>query len=175
MDVALTDKDVLRYTGGRCRICTYPELKSFTSIQQLLGAHNACVILFMTEPNYGHWCTVFLRGDLIEFFNPYGNCKATGGGFPDDGLDLIDHRYRESSGQAVPVLSLLMLKSPYKLSYNEHQFQALAPGVKTCGRHCVVRLNNRNLPLFEYARRIYEEAKQLPGTPDELVVKLTHS
>lgn len=143
-DIALSNFDINILLGGRVNIVLYPDLHKYFTLDELLGKYQACILLFEAKPRYGHWVCIFkLNPYVVEFFNPYG-------GFPDDSLLQINKKFRQQSGQEYPLLSKLLLNSPYKLTYNEFQFQEKNKDVKTCGRHCVVRLLKRNLNLYEY-------------------------
>lgn len=168
--VALSDKDLLRLLDGRARIVLYPELRKMESLDEVLGPYGAAIILFCSRPSYGHWCWL-LRGvgddyGLVEFGNPYG-------GYPDDSLELLEREWAAESGQDEPILSLLMMESPYRLSYNQYQFQAHSKDVKTCGRHCATRIIFREMPLDDYAAMLFESAEETHTDPDAIVTAVT--
>jgi hypothetical protein len=175
--VALSDKDLLRLLDHRARIVLYPELRGMGSLDEVLGPYGAAIILFLSQPNYGHWCWLIrgVGGDpgLVEFGNPYGQDSDGVGGYPDDSLDLLERRWAASSGQDVPWLSLLMMRSPYHLSYNQYDFQSRAKNIKTCGRHCAARILYRNLELDEYADMLDEAADETETDPDAIVTAIT--
>lgn len=164
-DIALSDKQ-LRDLAPDANLILYPELIKYQTIDDVLGPDLATILLFEAKPGYGHWCCLFRRGNLIEFFNPYG-------GYPDDSLEHIPMHFREISNQLVPYLSELMMRSPYELSYNEHAFQKHKKDVKTCGRHCAVRLALRMLPLDDYTDVIARLGKRLGTDPDGVVTVLS--
>lgn len=170
-NIPLSDKDILNLLNNRVNIEVYPNLHKYQNIDELLGPYEACVILFESKPNYGHWCCVFkINDDLIEFFNPYGSIKN---GFPDDCLLHIPTNFRKESHQYVPYLSLLLLNSPYELSYNEYELQQHNNNIKTCGRHCVVRLWNKNLTLDEYIDNLNRDCENENLNYDQLVTLIT--
>lgn len=165
-NVALSDDQLMHLIGGKAKLVLYPQLVDFDNIDQVLGKHKACILLFEAKPSYGHWTCLFRNGDNIEFFNPYG-------GFPDDSLKSISMSFRKVSNQDIPYLSVLMLESPYKLFYNEHDFQKHANNIRTCGRHCAVRLIFRELTLNEYDDMIKSMCKKMSMSPDEIVSLIT--
>jgi hypothetical protein len=166
-DIALSDKEVLKLVDGAANIIMYPDLIKYSNIDEILDPYGACFLLFEAKPKYGHWCCLLKRqNNIIEFFNPYG-------GYPDDGLKYIPMHFRKISNQYYPILSLLMYESPYKLEYNEHKFQKLKSDVKTCGRHCAVRLFFKNLSLEEYTSMIRELARKFNTDIDNIVTILT--
>jgi hypothetical protein len=163
-NIALSDKQVLQLVPAH--LVLYPDLTKYKTIDQVLGPETACLLLFEAKPNYGHWCCLFRTGNDIEFFNPYG-------GYPDDSLNYIPLHFREVSNQLVPYLSMLLIESPYNLSYNEHRFQKRSADIKTCGRHCAVRLAFRDLSLAAYSKLISTVGRKLHLDPDGVVTVLT--
>lgn len=166
-DVALSDKDIFSLLNGKSNIEVYPNLYKYKNLDELLGPYGACVLLFEAKPQYGHWVCVYKQNsEQVEFFNPYG-------GFPDDSLLHIDKNFRKKSCQLRPILSQLLINSRYKLSYNEFDFQIKNSDIKTCGRHCVVRLDNRNLDLYEYKNFLDDLSNKLNLDYDGVVTYLT--
>lgn len=169
-DIALSDSQLMHLIDNKANLILYPELVNYDNIDEVLGPHKACVLLFEAKPGYGHWTCLFRSTtsgrDLIEFFNPYG-------GFPDDSLKFISSSFRKQSNQDIPYLSVLLLESPYQLSYNEHDFQKHANNIRTCGRHCAVRLIYRDLSLEEYDDLIKAMCKKMSMSPDEIVSLIT--
>jgi len=70
-------------------------------------------------------------------------------------------------------LARLLQASPYRINYNDKQFQADGTDIATCGRHCVVRLWKRNLSSGKYKEFIEKLCKKYKLTPDEVVLQLT--
>lgn len=166
-DVALSDSALLKLIDGKAKIVLYPDLINYSNIDDVLGEYQCCVLLFEVQKNYGHWCCLFkVKPDEIEFFNPYG-------GYPDDSLDFIPLHFREVSNQYYPYLSLLLYNSPYQLSYNEHHFQKHGSGIRTCGRHCAVRILCRELSLDQYTDFLNYYREQLNMDYDALVTYIT--
>jgi hypothetical protein len=166
-DIALSNHDVYNLLGGKVNIVLYPDLHNYNTLDQILGPFGACVLLFEAKPKYGHWVCIFkLNPTEVEFFNPYG-------GFPDDSLLSINKMYRKKSGQEKPLLSELLINSPYRLTYNEFAFQSKSPDVRTCGRHCVVRLLKRDLELYKYVEFLNKLCKLWKTDYDGVVTYLT--
>jgi hypothetical protein len=172
-DVALSDSQLLDLLHDQVSIVLYPDLHRMRSLDEILGPYGAAIILFESQPNYGHWCLIF-RGaggdeNLVEFFNPYG-------GYPDDCLRHICHNtpeFAQRTNQDKPYLSLLMLASPYRLSYNQYAFQRHGEGVRTCGRHCAARLLLRDLSLNTYKNWIVSQARKTGTDADAVVAAVT--
>ena len=166
-DVALSNNDICKLIDGKANIIIYPDLHKYENIDQLLEPHGACILLFEAKKNYGHWCCLFKqKPNLLEFFNPYG-------GYPDDSLKYIGTDFRIKSNQDYPYLSKLMIDSPYNLSYNEYAFQKHKPDIKTCGRHCSLRIICRDMPINEYYNFINYYSKKLNLDNDGFVTLLT--
>ncbi len=166
-DVALSNTDIFELLGGKVHIAMYPDLHNYENIDQLLGKYGACILLFEAKPQYGHWVLIFkLDSTTIEFFNPYG-------GYPDDSLLSINKKFRIKTNQEYPILSQLLIDSPYKLTYNEFQFQEKNHGINTCGRHCVVRLLKRKLDLYQYVNFLNKLCNEYNENYDGVVTLLT--
>lgn len=166
-NIALSDHDVLQLLNGKVHIELYPNIYKYNTLDELLGRYSACILLFEAKPKYGHWVLIFkLNKDEVEFFNPYG-------GYPDDSLMHIDTEFRKSSNQIFPKLSELLLDSPYELFSNEFEIQGRGKYIKTCGRHCVVRLINRNLDIYEYMDMLDNIKKKTKMNYDEIVTYIT--
>lgn len=165
-NIALSNHDIMSLLQGKVNIILYPDLHKYQSIDQLLQNYNCCIILYSARPRYGHWCALIKRDDEIEFFNPYG-------GLPDAGLKLINPRFRIESNQFLPYLKMLMYESPYALHYNEFQFQRKNVYVKSCGRHCIVRVMCKNLNIYQYKKLLDHLRKLFKTDYDGVVTILT--
>lgn len=148
-DIALSTEDILRIVDGKAHVVLYSQIHTFNSIDELLKPYDAAVILYETHENYGHWTCVTLRDEysrkgkrILEFWDSYG--------LPFDAqLTDIPKEFAKKTYQDKPYLSELLIKEncPYKLSYNEFQFQELTPNVKDCGRWVATRILLKDLPL----------------------------
>lgn len=165
MKKSLTNFEILKLIGNRANLVPYPTIKKYKSLDSLLGVNKACIILYETQKRYGHWCCIFqLPCGMIEFFDPYGL-------MPDKELAFINKEYKNTSNQNYPYLTKLMIDSPYKLSYNQHKFQKMKPGVNSCGRWVVSRLLFRFLQLNEFKKLFFKNKNY---SPDVYVTALTH-
>lgn len=167
-DKSLTAEDVIKIVKGKANFITYDELKDIESIDEILEPYGSCIILYLTEPNYGHFVSLNFVGpsaDNLEHFDSYGIV-------PDDELSEfdIDEEDRINLNEEYPYLLQLMYDSPYELSFNEYQFQSKNPNIKTCGRWAAMRTLLKFLPLDDFAN-IFDNNKL--GTPDEIVTALT--
>ncbi len=163
----LSDKDILRLTDNKTKVIMYPELAQYETLDDVFGDHDSITLLYLQKENLGHWCCVnFINDSTIEFFDPYGI-------FIDDELEFTSPKMQQRLNQRLPVLSKLFKESPYKLTYNEHQFQELGSNIATCGRHCVVRIVNREKPLKIYKNMIKSLERKTSLDADDIVSILT--
>jgi hypothetical protein len=166
-DIALSGSDILNLLDGKINIILYPDLHKYNSINDILQPNGACILLYESKPRYGHWVALIKTNDkAIEFFNSYG-------GLPDACLKLIDLDFRKETNQLLPYLKNLMYKSPYELNYNEFQFQKKDYDIKTCGRHCVVRVSCKHLNIYDYKKLLDKLCNILDTDYDGVVSILT--
>lgn len=165
-DIALSNFDLTKMLDGEANIILYPNLANFNSVDEILGPYGACIILFESQPRYGHWVCLMRRDNTIEFFNPYG-------GLPDASLQKIPLEYRIESGQDYPLLTLILYHSPYDVEYNEFKFQRHGQNIRTCGRWCVVRLLLKDLDIYQFKDFIDAGKTDLGLNGDQFVSLLT--
>jgi len=162
---ALSGDDILKAIGSKAKLMTYPEIADCRSIKDVLGKYDACVILFETKENFGHWTCVYQNdSNVIDFFDSYG-LK------PDNELKFIPAQFRTKSNQAFTHLTDLLYKSGCDVEYNHTRLQASLTGVNTCGRWVVARLLLRDMPLANFVK--FFKSKLLGLSPDQLVTYLT--
>ena len=161
-EIDLSGEDLHRMTGGKCNIIKYSDLKHYNSIDRALGNYGACILLYETEMNHGHWVLIFKVNDTtLEHFDAYGLTM-------DEELRIVSQT-TDINGQ--PYLSQLIDKSGYKLTENLHKLQEKKEDVNTCGRWCVGRLLLRNEPLNEFVRLF---TKNHHYKPDLWITGLTY-
>lgn len=168
VDVALWDYDIKRLLNNKIKILTYNQLKQYNDIYDIFYPYGYFILLYMSKQNYGHWCCVLLHKDRIEFFDPYG-----GNNEPDEQLEHINKQFKKQSNQDYPYLTKLLYESGVPIEYNDHKFQRLASNIKTCGRHCVVRIKHRDKLIDDYYEFIIKQCKLRNMTPDEYVTYVT--
>lgn len=171
-DIALSNHDIIRLLNGKVNIILYPDIHKYENIDQLLEPYDCCIILYQSNPRYryGHWCALIKKLDSIEFYNPYGGDKT---GLPDATLKMIDPEFRAKSHQLLPYLKRLMYKSPYELHYNEYKFQRKGFDIKTCGRHCVVRVLCKDINIYQYKNLLDKLCEKYDTDYDGIVTMLT--
>jgi hypothetical protein len=175
MSISLNDSQLMNLIDNKANLILYPDLHKYNNIDTLLNPYGACVLLYESKPNYGHWTCFFkVKKNEIEFFNSYGDTEPNEG-LPDGSLEFIPEEFREVSNQCHTYLSKLLVDSPYNLSYNQYKFQKVGNGINTCGRHVATRLNFRHLLLDDYYKFIKSYCRNLDLDPDEVVSLLTQN
>ncbi len=125
--IDLTGLDLQRITREDTNIRTYHQLENIESVEEVLGYKSkSCIILYETQHNIGHWCSVFLRPEdprVIEFFDPYGNP-------PDSQLKFAVYNLKNDK----PYLTYLFdkwIKRGGKVIYNNYKLQLFKREVNT--------------------------------------------
>lgn len=162
----LSGSDILSAIDGQAKVIRYSAIHEYSSIDELLDPYDCVVILYETQPKYGHWTCLFLNRatNVLEFFDPYGKPI-------DSQLDHINPKFRKSTFQDYPYLSRLMVKSPYYLEYNDKPLQRVGDTINSCGRHVSLRLVMRNVPIREYQSFLLQNAGRM--NPDDKVSMMT--
>lgn len=167
-NVALTNYEIDDILGGETKVLTYKNLPQFSDIDQILEPYKNFIMLYMWRPNYGHWICVLKHPDRIEFFDPYGEPNE-----PDTELDKVPDDVKEITNQDYPYLSKLIYDSGLPIEYNNYPFQELHEDIKTCGRHCVVRVLFKQLLLDEYYDMMNAISEQTGLNYDQIVTLIT--
>jgi len=155
MDKALSNEEIIDYLKD-VKIVPYSDIKNYHSINDLLAPFDKVVILYRTNHNFGHWCSIFRdRGrNEIEFFDPYGIII-------DDQLGYNDNKvFQREYGQNHYYLTRLLADAKEDISYNHHKLQKFGPNINTCGRWCILRLLNTDLSLQDFKQLLDEEKKK---------------
>jgi hypothetical protein len=147
------------------RIVKYPDLNNFGSIEELLSS-GACVILYLTKSNYGHWTLLMKYQDKkgIEFFDSYGTNV-------DNELEWVPEDVKNNQGMRFPALSALLSKYCGPIHYNQYKFQG--KGTSTCGRWVAHRSRMRELCIDCYKNYVQEYCSRRGISPDQAIVNLT--
>lgn len=136
--------------------CNSEELKEVENIDELLGGKPYCILFYRNIGlSIGHWCSLVLFNDKLEFFNPSGG--------------FIDKMVKDKQDK---IISKLMKFSKYKLYYNETKYQR--DFTMTCGRHCVIRCVSYKFDEKKYKEFMDSMLKKFNLTDyDDLVTCLT--
>lgn len=135
-------------------VLKYSELCHFDSLPLPM------VILYETEPNYGHWVAVLETPEGIEHFDSYGI-------IPDNELKWIHPKFRVSSGQDMKCLLRMLYNSGEDINYNAHRFQG--HDSSTCGRWAILRILFSDMTNDSFAKAIKHVAKNMKMKLDQLV------
>ena len=148
-DIDLSEEDIRDITKGKCNILSYEQLEGVNNIDEILGVHNACILLYETRQNFGHWVALHkVDNQTIEFFDSYGFA-------PDEELKYATYN-------DTPYLTPLMKKSNYKFIYNNVKLQVFASDVNTCGRWTATRIAMRSIPLATF-QKLFKRVKYYRG------------
>lgn len=157
MNTALSDDSIKRYIPN---VLKYDELRG-VSPQKLLK-NLPIVILYETQPNFGHWTLLHkLDNGNIEFFDSYGYK-------PDSEFKLISPEYH------YPHYLMELLKKLSKITqihYNQYQFQSKEPSIATCGRWVILRKLYPDFDIDRFSDGVNSVAKGLGLSKDEYVTK----
>jgi hypothetical protein len=124
------------------------------------------VILYETEPNWGHWVACVDTPEGIEHFDSYGIV-------PDNELKWVPEGFAKGSGQDVKRLLELLYDENQRIgtpiNYNAHKLQG--PTSSTCGRWCILRNMFSRLGNDDFYHAVMGAASTLGLSPDELVAR----
>jgi len=168
MNEPLGGDEITKALYGKVKVLSYDELLKFDTIEEAFYPYNRLVILyywdFSNNTKNGHYVAV--RKDnfrnKIYVFDSYGR-------FIDDNLADIDPYKRKQYKEDYKQLTYLLLKSPYKIEYNEIQFQQNNSSV--CGRYAIYFLLRDDLDLEDFQNLF---SKKDFKKNDELILKLTN-
>ena len=101
---ALSDEDIRRILGGKCKILKYGALSQYSTLDGLLpDLLGYAIVLYEEKENSGHWIGLLKHNHLFEFFDPYGL-------IPDKELSWVGLKTRRTLSEATPYLSILLKK-----------------------------------------------------------------
>lgn len=151
----LSDTELLRLGGKKCKIVLYSDLKYFKSLDELFGDKKCVFLLYQLQNSVnGHWTCLIRHDNGLEFYDPYAS-------LPDEKY-LIKFNKDSPSYLVDLILKDKKIKS---IIYNENQHQRLAHNVSTCGRWCALRWLFRDIDVDDF-HKIFKN--------DEMVVRLTN-
>ena len=165
---AMSDGDIKTYFPNS-KILTNEEIGDYNSIDELMPNNPDWIfILYQQSPNYGHWCLLTKKNNMLNYFDSYG-------GNIDDPLNWISKEKQEKLNEK-PYLTELIKKSNYDCEYNGIDFQSEKNSkISTCGRHCCLRLKtllNNDLDLDSHIDLMKGIKGKTKMTYDEIVSDL---
>jgi len=180
MKLSLSGDQVQKLIPFKVRVFTYPEIKNFHHVDQLLEPYGAVVILFNTSEGeggqaIGHWCGICRTVDddhnpSINFFDSYSM-------IPDDEKKYINKKFLEEKGMKENSLLDLLYDAQQRLDdvieYNDMRMQKMSPNIHTCGRHVALRLIMKDKSMNKYQRFMKRLETKYKRPLDEIVTILT--
>lgn len=155
----LTGQDVEITTNGHCPIHLYRDLLKFNHIKEVIGGHNACIVLFPVKSSTdGHWITILYhpKTNTIEHWDSYGLSWTQ------------ELKYSQDEETKYNILGQLYdkaRKEGYNVVYNPFRYQQMKEGINTCGKHASIRARFRYLDMYEYKKLMMGQS----NNPDYLV------
>lgn len=168
-----------RFMKKPCLVIKFEDIADYKSLHKLMTDDNrypenkVLLIIYRSQPTYGHWVGLFYNDYGINYFNSYGS-------YIDKSIDHIPEEFKQISNQTYPYLLKLLSESRKDVFYNHIQLQKDKVGdivPQTCGRFVGWMFYNTLLNpkdrMEKIAKNLVDLAKKLKITPDELIVKLT--
>lgn len=175
--------DLFNIAKKRCNVFQYDDLKDFDEMDDLYYEgnseitneypnkdlpfdDNAIILLYKSEPNFGHWTMVTRNGHGYHYLDSYGEPV-------DKPLDYIEEDFKEESGQDIPYLANLLLDTGRDVYYNSEHLQELNPDISTCGRYCAIFLKYSDMDIDKFSDKIKKMSEKYDISNDELISLLT--
>jgi hypothetical protein len=131
--VPMSDVLIKSFFDGKANIKTLEEIANLTSLEEVMGDYDHCIIYMHTDPvnNFGHWVCLFVNSNKLYYFDSYGDK-------PLEYLNVMRNNGIELNGQNFNLISLIT-QSKYKNSFfwNPTEFQSndKSNTIATCGRY----------------------------------------
>jgi len=172
-------EDLFKIANKRCNVYVYEDLKNFDDIDELFEKRddrddykfddNAAIILYKSEPMFGHWTMVVRDDGDYNYLDSYG-------GKIDNPLAHVPKKINKELGQDKKYLANLLLKAMNggsNIYYNDAKLQKLDPNVSTCGRYCALYLKYSYMNVDDFAAMIKKLSKRLKMSNDEVITYLS--
>jgi len=164
---SLSDSDIRRVLGQATPILTYPELKNYSTMEQLLPKDKSFVVLLIeTKQNSGHWICIMRYGNIIEYFDSYGYK-------PDNEFNLISKATQALLGEKKHYMTELIKTIPkdIKFMWNKTRLQEMNDNVDDCGRWVCFRIEMMRFgyTLSEFIEFI-QNAEKDTGKPADILM-----
>lgn len=174
---ALSPNDIFNIAKKTCNVLKYPDLEKFDNIDQIFEegsslyqylkpeypfSENTCILLYMSKPNFGHWCTINKYDDHYDFLDPYGTVI-------DDQLDYINKDFRKKSNQEEAHLCKLLKNTDKDVHYNDKRLQKMDGKTSTCGRYAALFLKYNDIPVEKFVKMLKSPKIDI----DDLVTAMT--
>ncbi len=174
--------DLFKIANKKCNVFEYNDLGDFSDIEDLFEEgnseltdafdmdlpfdDNSSIILYKTQPDFGHWTMINKNDNGFHFLDSYGDKL-------DTEQENIDPVFLEESGQNHKYLANLLLGSGKPVYYNHAKLQKLADDVATCGLYCSLYLKFNHMDVDDFAEMIKKLSKKLDMSNDEIIAALS--
>jgi hypothetical protein len=173
----MDDTEIKKYLGKDCKIITTAELNDYENIESVFPNNDNflsfVILLFLDQPNSGHWCALLRYADVIEFYDSYGSSPSNVYRYCPMSIRI------ELGTEKNKLCELLDKTTDYNIIYNDVQYQSENGeqyDIATCGRHCCWRVLNlimRGMILPEYDLYMKELKKHYKTLSyDDIVSKM---
>ena len=152
---SLSATEVLNLLDNKANFVQYSDVHKIPTIDELLGPHKKCVLLYQTSRNYGHYVAIWEHNNIIFFSDSYG-------GIVDSQLNFVPPDLKDELNSNHNYLIRLLYNSGKKVEFNQYQLQSREPDVATCGRHVVNRLRFPEISINEYHKIFKDASKRMP-------------
>ena len=159
---SISDTEIRHYLPD-AKIITYPELKDYTDIKQLLPTIGSYfILLYLDSVDSGHWTCLKRFKDGISVCCSYGT--------PIDGqLDWYSREIRQNMGEETPYLTNLVKMTNLNVFYNDIRYQTNRNyNIVTCGRWCLSFILN-DKTLKQYYKMMQKIKKDTGKSYDDIV------
>jgi len=154
----LSNFDILEAVDNECNLVTYSDIKNYKSLDELLGPHKCCVILYESDNECGHWVLIMKhKNGEIEFFDPYG-------------VKIDSELKWYPSMKVYPELTKLLVENGKPVVYNDRPLQSKSKQIATCGYHCVSRIKLKDMDVDDYCDLMKSFKKQHLNSDDMAVI-----
>ena len=163
---SLSDSDIRKILGRRCRIIKYNELSKYSDLTQLLPKEKDYVVILIEDsPDHGHWVSLSKFKNRYQWFDAYGNRI-------DADLRWTSMKMRKSLHEDIPYLTRLLDASELDCIYNNIKYPEMDSDINTCGDHVchyLYRMINDNMDLQDYYNFMKDLKRKTGYNYDELV------
>ena len=146
------------------KVISFEEVEKYDSIAELMDGNQVLLLIYRSEPTFGHWVILVRNKFGLNFFDSYGR-------YIDDAAKSINPYFSKMTGQDKPHLLKLLSEHTMPVHYNDYQLQKYSPKIQTCGRWCGYYGNK--LRRGESMNSINTEFRKYKGDKDKLIVELT--
>jgi hypothetical protein len=130
--------------------------------------NNYFILYYPFNEQLGHY-TCLIKNELnkkIFYYDPLGERIDSYKKISIDRMNL----YKEKHNSLIQCL----LKSGYKIDYNNFKHQSKNSNIATCGRHCMLRCFKNNLSNDEYNNKLKILSKKLGFNKDKYKDRLIY-